>query len=357
VHNVDERESLGCLMKHRIITVGLAALQTSGLTRLAAQWTRGLGAILMFHHVRPPSSRSFNPFGGLEITPEFLDAVISHLKNRGYEIIPISELKQRMVEPNPAKPFAVLTFDDGYRDNVDHALPILRRHQAPFTIFVTTGFADGTSPLWWLDIADAIASGARLRVGDHVFAAKTNTERLAAFDAIYQIYLKQNGLDQAAFIRDLVLQSGIKERNWTKALCLDWDGLQGLASETLCTIGAHTVTHPLLAKMPADIARNEMARSKTLLEERLGVAVSHMAYPVGDPGAASDREFHLAAEIGYETAVTTRPGVIFAEHAAHAQALPRLSVNGLHQTIPAFDALLSGLPFFLLNRGKHLKKD
>jgi peptidoglycan/xylan/chitin deacetylase (PgdA/CDA1 family) len=352
VHSVDERESLAHLIKHRVITAGLAALQTSGLTKLSARWTRGLGAILMFHHVRPASHGSFNPFGGLEITPEFLDAVISHLKKQGYEIIPITGLKQRILEPNPAKPFAVLTFDDGYRDNVDHALPILQKHQAPFTLFVTTGFADGLSPLWWLEIADAIASGETLRLGDQVFAPKTDKDRMAAHDAIFKLYIEKPGEKQAMFIDDLMTQSGMKNRSRTKELCLDWAGLKELAREPLCTIGAHTLTHPLLAKMPIDAAREEMARSKAMLAERLGVTIDHMAYPVGDPGAAASREFQLAEEIGYETALTTRPGVIVAEHAAHCQALPRLSINGLHQTIPAFDALLSGLPFFLLNRGK-----
>jgi peptidoglycan/xylan/chitin deacetylase (PgdA/CDA1 family) len=107
--------------------------------------------------------------------------------------------------------------------------------------------------------------------------------------------------------------------------------------------------------MTLDIARTEMARSKSLLEERLGISVTHMAYPVGDPLAAGMREFMLAAELGYETAVTTRPGVILSKHLAACHALPRLSVNGLHQSISAFDALLSGLPFALLNRVKALR--
>jgi peptidoglycan/xylan/chitin deacetylase (PgdA/CDA1 family) len=311
----------------------------------------------MFHHVRPPSSGSFKPFAGLEITPEFLDAVITHLKFRGYEIIPIRDLKQRVMVPNPQQPFAVLTFDDAYRDNVEYALPVLKKHEAPFTIFVTTGFADGDIPLWWHDMADAIASGASLRVGNLQFQAKTDAEKFALKDVLYEHYLKQSGHQKVQFVKDLVQQSGINNLERTKALCLDWDSLKTLAREPLCIIGAHTLTHPLLAHMPHDVARNEMAQSKSIIEKRLGIAVQHMAYPVGDLGAASAREFSLASETGYETAVTTQPGVITSTHARHCHALPRLSVNGLHQTIPAFDALLSGLPFFLMNKGKIVRAD
>jgi peptidoglycan/xylan/chitin deacetylase (PgdA/CDA1 family) len=355
VHIVSVYESLQILMKHRIITAGLAALQATGLARVASRWTGGLGAILMFHHVRPSSNKRFNPFQGLEITPEYLDAVITHLKKRGYEIIPITDMKHRMKDADGSKPFAVLTFDDGYKDNVEFALPILKRHQAPFTVFATTGFADGTAPLWWLDMAEAIASGKPLSVNGKVFSTQSDQDKMTAFEALAHLYREQPGIHQATFVRDLVTQSGIERPQSAKDLCLDWDGLRQLSEEPLCTIGAHTLTHPLLAKMPVDIARAELAQSKSLLEKRLGRPISHMAYPVGDKFAADDREFQLAAEIGYETAVTTRPGMIFANHLTECQALPRLSVNGLHQSIPAFDALLSGLPFALLNRVKALK--
>jgi peptidoglycan/xylan/chitin deacetylase (PgdA/CDA1 family) len=355
VHIVSVYESLQILMKHRLITAGLAALQTTGLTRLASRWTRGLGAILMFHHVRPSSNKRFNPFQGLEITPDFLDAVVTHLKKRGYEIIPIAEMRQRVKEADASKPFAVLTFDDGYKDNVEFALPILKRHQAPFTVFATTGFADGTAPLWWLEIADAVASGRALHVGSRVFSTQSDQDKIIAFDALAHAYREQPGMQQAQFVRDLVAQSGIEKPQFAKELCLDWNELRQLSEEPLCTIGAHTATHPLLAKMPSDVARAEMEESKSLLEKRLGCSVAHIAYPVGDKLAAAEREFQLAAEIGYETAVTTRPGMIFSKHLTECQALPRLSVNGLHQSIPAFDALLSGLPFALLNKVKALR--
>jgi peptidoglycan/xylan/chitin deacetylase (PgdA/CDA1 family) len=355
VHIVIVLESTQILMKHRFITAGLAALQTTGLTRVASRWTRGFGAILMFHHVRPSSNKGFNPFQGLEITPEYLDAVITHLRRRGYEIIPISDVRQRIKDADASRPFAVLTFDDGYKDNVEFALPILKRHQAPFTVFATTGFADGTASLWWLDMAAAVASGKTLNAGGKVFSTQSDQDKIMTFNALAHLYREQPGVQQATFVRDLVIQSGMAAPQFAKELCLDWDGLRQLSEEPLCTIGAHTVTHPLLAKMPLDIAREEMARSKSLLEERLGRPISHMAYPVGDKLAAGEREFQLAADIGYETAVTTRPGMIFAKHLRECQALPRFSVNGLHQTIPAFDALLSGLPFALLNRVKALR--
>ena len=95
-----------------------------------------------------------------------------------------------------------------------------------------------------------------------------------------------------------------------------------------------------------------MAGSKAALEARLGVKVRHFAYPVGDATSAGRREFELARAVGFETAVTTRPGMLFSEHAGRLTELPRVSVNGRWQDAGALEILLTGAPFWLWNRGR-----
>ena len=133
-----------------------------------------------------------------------------------------------------------------------------------------------------------------------------------------------------------------------------WDELRMMAAEPLCTVGAHTMTHPMLAKHADDIARHEVTASKRRLEEEFGRDVRHFSYPVGDPASAGLREFAIARAAGFETAVTTRPGVLFPEHAAHLMALPRMSLNGLFQTVGEVRTLLSGLPTAMQNRFRRL---
>jgi peptidoglycan/xylan/chitin deacetylase (PgdA/CDA1 family) len=86
-----------------------------------------------------------------------------------------------------------------------------------------------------------------------------------------------------------------------------------------------------------------------VLEAALGVRPQHLAYPVGDPTSAGPREFRIAAELGFRTAVTTRPGVIFGEHRDHLTALPRISVNGDFQSRRYLKVLLSGAATGLWN--------
>ncbi len=155
-------------------------------------------------------------------------------------------------------------------------------------------------------------------------------------------------------IRELADTSGLDWRVLVEEVCMDWDLLKQVAAEPLCTIGAHTLTHPMLAKLSAAEMRHEIAQSRTELEIRLGAKIEHFAYPVGDPGSAGQREFEAVADLGFTSAVTTRPGMVFADHRLHSRALPRLSVNGNWQDAKTLEVLLSGAPFALWNRGRKL---
>jgi peptidoglycan/xylan/chitin deacetylase (PgdA/CDA1 family) len=117
------------------------------------------------------------------------------------------------------------------------------------------------------------------------------------------------------------------------------------------TIGAHTVNHMMLKKVASDTTvRAEMEMSRSVLEAALGKRPEHLAYPVGDPTSAGPREFRIAAELGFKTAVTTRPGVLFKAHAEHLTALPRLSLNGEYQRQRYVKVLMSGAGTAMWNK-------
>ena len=340
------------------IAAGFAAFRATGLHRLLAPMTRGRGAILMFHHVRPFSGQVFAPNRLLEITPEFLDRLIVRLKTHGFDIISLDAALARLDLPKRAgeKPFAVLTFDDGYRDNRDFALPILQRHKVPFMLYVTTGFADRTARMWWSELEQAVrrldafeldGPGGRVR-----HEAKSDSEKIRAFDAAYWLLRGQGENVLLSTIARLCAEAGINGRDIVAAACMDWDEIAAIAQDPLCTIGVHTLTHPRLAKLDFSRARTEMAGSRSLIEARTGRPARHFCYPVGDATSAGEREFALAAELGFQSAMTTRPGMVLQAHGARRLALPRVSINGKWQNMAVIDVLLSGAPFALLNRGR-----
>ena len=345
-------------LKDKIIRVGFGAFRATGLHRLASPITRGRGVILMLHHVRPwrPATPGFAPNRGLEIAPEFLDAALRAVRAAGFDLVTMDEASRRLEEGGA--PFAALTFDDGYRDLVTFALPILERWQAPFTAYVATGYVRRTARLWWLELEEAVRRLARIEIAlDNLSLAlpcASDEEKNAAFRQLYWA-LRAGSEDRLLrIVCELAARAEIGGPALVDDLCLNWTELAELARHPLATIGAHTVNHRMLAKWPPEVARAEMAASKADIEKELGVVVRHFAYPVGDPTSAGPRDFALAREVGFSTAATTRPGMIFDEHRGHETALPRLSINGGWQDVGYLEVLLSGAPFALWNRGRRL---
>ena len=343
--------------KKNMIGAGFGLFRATGLHRLAGDFFRGRGVILTFHRIRPAVASGFNPNGLLEITPQFLERVLLLLGRNGREIVSLDEGAARLKSGQGA-PFAVLTFDDGFRDVVAHGLPVLERLRAPFAFYVAPGFPDRTARMWWTELEEAVRRLDRVELdldGARLSApAGTDAEKSAAFERIYWLLRgggEQRLMDGVARLRD---RAGVESRALVEADCLGWDELRALAKNPLATIGAHTLTHPRLARLSEAAALAEMAGSQDRLEREFSMKCRHFAYPYGDAGSAGPREFALAGKLGFETAVTTRPGMIFPEHAGHLMALPRLSVNGLWQEEGYFETLLSGAPFALWNRGRRV---
>lgn len=343
--------------RHRLFRAAFRAIAASRADRWLRPLARGRGLILTFHHVRPADGRAFAPNRLLEITPDFLDRALTLVQEAGFALAALDDVPALLANPE-GRPFVALTFDDGYRDNRDHAAPVLRRHGAPWTLFVVDDFASGRGSLWWLELEEAVRRLDHFHVvaGGRAIAlpARTAPEKAAAFEAAYRLLRAgpEERLREAT--ADLARQAGLDGGRLARNLCLSWEELRAMAGEPGLAFGAHTLTHPMLAKHPEDDARAEIVRSRQRIEERLGAPVRHLAYPVGDRSSAGPREFRLAREAGFETAVTTRPGHLFPPHRAHLHALPRVSVNGLHQDEASFRALLSGVPFLLWNRGRRL---
>lgn len=342
-----------------VIRTGLETLYFSGGHRLARPFLSGVGAILTLHHVRPARDGGFQPNRALEITPEFLDELITRLRTGGIDLVSLDEAHRRLATGDFSRRFVALTFDDAYRDNLEHAYPVLKRHAAPFAIFAPSSFADGTGDLWWVALERAIAASDSFELTMNGELRRFDCATDAAKDEAFQtVYWWLRSLDDEriirAIVRDLALRAGVDVDAICRELCMNWDELAELARDPHVTIGAHTDTHIMLRKAPAETVREEMHVGAERITEMLGKRPTHFSFPVGDSTSAGPRDFAIAAEQGFKTAVTTRPGVLFPEHRAHLTALPRISVNGEFQRLRYLDVLLSGAPTALLNGFKRV---
>ena len=333
--------------RNNVIRAGLGALYFTGAHYLLRPILAGVGAIFMLHHVRPRRDAEFQPNHHLEITPEFLRATLSHLRSRGIDIITVDEMHRRLVERNFSRRFACFTLDDGYRDNREFALPVMREFDAPFAVYVASDFAEGTGRLWWIALERVIASASAIEagIGDGTTRLDTSSPaaKQVAFDRLNDwLHGLPGKHDLQREIAALCARYGVDETAISRELCMSWEELKPLAADPLVSFGAHTVTHCNLAKQTEEIAGQEMAMSRARIENALQCPVLHLAYPYGDRIAAGVREFALARAAGFKTAVTTRPGMIFPESAAHLTALPRVSLNGNYQDARILPVLTSG---------------
>ena len=334
-------------LRNNVIRAGLGALYFSGAHHLLRPLLSGVGAIFMLHHVRPAREGAFQPNRHLEVTPDFLRAALCHLRSSEIDIVSMDELHERLVQGRFDRRFAAFTFDDGYRDNHDHALPVLREFDAPATIYVASDFAEGTGRLWWTALEAVIARAEQVdvKIGQSALRldATTLPAKQAAFDRLHDWLRALPGEhDLKREIEALCTAHGVDMAALCRSLCLSWDEVKRLAADPLVTIGAHTISHCNLAKQSEEIAAQEMAVSRVRIESALEREVLHLAYPYGDREAAGTREFALAASAGFKTAVTTRPGMLFAENGRHMTALPRVSLNGNYQDARILPVLTSG---------------
>jgi peptidoglycan/xylan/chitin deacetylase (PgdA/CDA1 family) len=256
-------------------------------------------------------------------------------------------MHRRLSEGDFARRFVCLTFDDGYRDTMQWAYPILKEAGVPFAVYVPTSFPDRLGELWWLALEAVIARNDHigLQVGgrNQTFDCATVAAKRSLYDELYWwLRALPTEADMRAVIKNLAACYHVDIAAFCAELCMSWPELADLAADPLVTIGAHTVSHSMLAKLPPDAVRSEMDLSRSIIEAALGTRPEHLSYPVGDSTSAGPREFAIAAELGFKTAVTTRPGVLFRSHSRHLTALPRISLNGEYQRLRYVRVLLSG---------------
>ncbi len=313
----------------------------------------------MLHHVRENTISEFAPNRHLQITPDFLDQVLTRLTKSGYELVTLDQFHSRLGEKNihRYRKMIAITLDDGYRDNLLNAVPIFHKHNAPYTIFIAPGLIDGRSDLWWEDLSAIIAGRDQivlaLSKGHQEFDVSTLEKKYQVFnELLHWLTTEVDEEEQRKIVRELAWIYKVDTKAHCKKQLMTWHEIHELAKDPLCTIGAHTIHHYAVARLSAKDAEWEMRESANILEAELGSLPKHFAYPYGYPGAAGYRDFEIARKLGFKTAVTTRHGVVHKKYANYLHALPRISLNGHFQSLHYVDTLLSGLPALLQNRGR-----
>jgi peptidoglycan/xylan/chitin deacetylase (PgdA/CDA1 family) len=283
---------------------------------------RGRLTILIFHRVlaRP------DPLFPEEVDAARFDTVCGWLAD-WFNVLPLGDAAVRLKEGRLPARAAAITFDDGYADNHDVALPILKRHALPATFFIASGFLDGgrmfndsvieavrraSTPA--LDLRDLdLGLGAELPIA-HAGERRVAIERLLGVVKYLPLVRRDSVVGELARRSGALLPTDLMMRSAQVRALHD----QGM------TIGAHTRSHPILANLSPALAEEEIVAGRDRLQDIVGAPITLFAYPNGKP----DVDYHagtaaLVRELGFEAAVTTAWGAAAA--GSDRYQLPRFS--------------------------------
>ena len=330
-------------LRHQLIRAGLSALASARIDRLLPTPRGAAGFAVTLHRVRPDPPEGFDPNGHLVVSPRFLDLFITQHQAEGWTFVSLEDLVRVGVSGHSPRRIAV-TFDDGWADNFSHAWPILRRRDVPFTIFVTPGFCDRTAFAWWEALEHMIARKYEIALdladGPPALHTRNPAEKANAF-RLWARYLSESVDEdrQREIVRDLAQACHYDIAAHTDESFMSWEEVREIAADPLCTIGAHTMTHPALARLPEERALKEMTDSADRIEREIGTRPVFLAFPYGSRAAAGRREALLARHGGFAASFTTVPGAIGRAGSRHG--LPRISINGRFQKTKYYRPLLS----------------
>lgn len=305
-------------------------------------------SILLYHRITETISDAWS----LCVTPHHFAEHLETLR-RYTRIIKLAELVNGLEKGALPERSVVITFDDGYADNFHNAKQILERYDAPATFFITTGYIGHGREFWWDTLEKLFLAPGRLPESLHLtingcvfqwdlgeaadydstafwsnrrWQARNDppTPRHKLYRTLWERLVPMADAERQRVLDELLAWAGVDPIVRSTHRSLSVDEICALASTEIVDIGAHSVTHPLLAALPSALQRDEVTRSKADLEEILGRPVSWFAYPFGSNGTYTEESVGLVRQAGFAAACSGLPGYV--ELRTDRFQLPRVQV-------------------------------
>ncbi|BAZ09727.1 polysaccharide deacetylase [Calothrix sp. NIES-4071] len=305
------------------------------------------GLILLYHRVTELGSDPWS----LCVSPQHFAEHLEVLQKLGVTV-PLQQMNHTLQSGKRLERQVVVTFDDGYADNLHNAKPLLERYGIPATIFLTTGYMVQEEEFWWDELdrillqPGCLPSVLSLSVSgrnykwelskdgdyseqDYQYNRRLNWKkknissiRHSIYYSLYKLLYSLPKHERAHLIDQIRIWAGASTQVRPTHCTLTQSQMLELAQGELIEIGAHTITHPFLATLPSQAQQEEITSSKTLLEEILERRITSFAYPHGNFGSETKT---IVQEAGFSCACSTTTGNV--RKNSDRYALPRVVVE------------------------------
>ena len=251
---------------------------------------RSRSVILLYHRVIRLATDPWK----MCVSPEHFSEHLQVL--RKYKVVRLNQLQDQLTARSKfLRGLTVaITFDDGYADNLFQAAPLLERFEMPCTFFITSGYVGADQEFWWDELERIVWS-----------YGSTSRERSQLYQTLYNEFRFLSHESRRERLDLWSIDSGVAGPARSSHRVLTTEELKQLAANPLFEIGAHTVTHPVLADQPVQIQRAEVRNSKKRLEELLDRPVASFSYPYGGLGHYSAKTVNEVGAAGFLRACTT----------------------------------------------------
>jgi len=258
--------------------------------------------IFLFHRISPHRDVLWNP-----MTPKLFEKILIYL-NKKYEIVPLEKALLGEYKPISKKKLCALTFDDGYKDFIDYAFPILQKHKSPSSMYIVSDCIENNVPPWTYILNHLFihTSHLSLRINSKVLPLvlqqtkwKNKKDRLKYLKKLSPFLKQLNNQERILIFEQIV--SEFNDVDKPDGLMLNWDEIRYIY-ENGCEIGSHSTSHPLLAKK-TDISHitKELAESGKKIETAIGKFPTAISYPFG---SYNDIIKNIAYSVGYKIGLT-----------------------------------------------------
>lgn len=292
--------------------------------------TRPGGAmVLRYHSVNDdPTWRREYIQSSLVVDPSVFERQVRYLQT-AYEVVPIDWIVDRVrAGEKPPSDWVAITFDDGYEDNARVATPILAKHGATATFYVTTGAVGDSELMWTVRLRRAIMRSGLDKIVLPFLASRTvdlrsDATREMAIKMLTGI-LKRSTHDELRNSMKQIVEACGGDAAPERPVMMSWEQMREMRRAGM-TIGGHTKHHYNLPCQSGDVIAEEIASSKASIEEALDEEIHHFAYPNGRTSRHFDRRSaEAAAACGYRSAATSLNGPVSPRYSVYC--MPRLGI-------------------------------